>query len=106
MYMYIAFLQFMKRATEINAVLSEEERNLLSVAYKNVIGSKRSAWRVISSVEQKADESKLALIKDYRKEIEGELNELCDEVLVSVGVEVACVCNMRLYVATDVTAYL
>ena len=29
--------------------LTVEERNLLSVAYKNVIGSRRAAWRVISS---------------------------------------------------------
>ena len=28
--------------------LDEEERNLLSVAYKNVVGSRRSSWRVLS----------------------------------------------------------
>ena len=33
--------------------LSVEERNLLSVAYKNTVGSRRAAWRIISSVEQK-----------------------------------------------------
>jgi 14-3-3 protein epsilon len=31
--------------------LSVEERNLLSVAYKNSIGSRRTAWRAISSIE-------------------------------------------------------
>ena len=35
--------------------LSVEERNLLSVAYKNVIGSRRASWRVISSIEQKSE---------------------------------------------------
>lgn len=35
--------------------LSIEERNLLSVAYKNVIGSRRASWRVISSIEQKGE---------------------------------------------------
>ena len=35
--------------------LSMEERNLLSVAYKNVIGSRRASWRVISSIEQKGE---------------------------------------------------
>merc|ERR1712217_506873 len=33
--------------------LSVEERNLLSVAYKNAVGSRRAAWRIITSVEQK-----------------------------------------------------
>ncbi|CAO2604931.1 14-3-3 protein theta [Lemmus lemmus] len=42
----------MKAVTEQGAELSNEERNLLSVAYKNVVGGRRSAWRVISSIEQ------------------------------------------------------
>lgn len=37
--------------------LSIEERNLLSVAYKNVIGTRRASWRVINSIEQKAEVS-------------------------------------------------
>ncbi|TKS80734.1 14-3-3 protein gamma-2 [Collichthys lucidus] len=43
----------MKSVTELNEALSNEERNLLSVAYKNVVGARRSSWRVISSIEQK-----------------------------------------------------
>lgn len=62
------------------AALSTEERNLLSVAYKNIVGAKRSSWRVISSIEQKSTD-KEELAKDYREEIEKELNEVCHEVL-------------------------
>uniref|UniRef100_A0A8C1RAV2 14-3-3 protein beta/alpha-B-like n=1 Tax=Cyprinus carpio TaxID=7962 RepID=A0A8C1RAV2_CYPCA len=45
----------MKAVTEGGVELSNEERNLLSVAYKNVVGARRSSWRVISSIEQKTE---------------------------------------------------
>ncbi len=65
--------------------LSSEERNLLSVAYKNVVGTRRSSWRVISSIEQKADsEDKKALAAEYREKVESELKDICNEVLVSI----------------------
>lgn len=71
----------MKEVTRtVEAPLSTEERNLLSVAYKNIVGAKRSSWRVISSIEQKAAD-KADLAKEYRKKIEGELDEVCNEVL-------------------------
>jgi 14-3-3 protein beta/theta/zeta len=61
--------------------LSNEERNLLSVAYKNVVGARRSSWRVISSIEQKSDAAKKSIAEEYRKKIETELKEICKEVL-------------------------
>lgn len=80
--------EHMKQVTELKAVegLNNDERNLLSVAFKNVVGSRRSSWRVISSLEQKTDndEGKKRLIEDYRKKIEGELTKICNTVLVSV----------------------
>ena len=45
----------MKSVTETGVELSNEERNLLSVAFKNVVGARRSSWRVISSIEQKTE---------------------------------------------------
>ena len=30
--------------------LTLEERNILSVAFKNVVGTRRAAWRVLSSI--------------------------------------------------------
>jgi 14-3-3 protein beta/theta/zeta len=63
--------------------LSNEERNLLSVAYKNVVGARRSSWRVISGIEQKAngDDAKKELAREYREKIEKELEVICNEVL-------------------------
>uniref|UniRef100_A0A669F3Z8 Tyrosine 3-monooxygenase/tryptophan 5-monooxygenase activation protein, beta polypeptide a n=1 Tax=Oreochromis niloticus TaxID=8128 RepID=A0A669F3Z8_ORENI len=73
----------MKAVTEQGAELSNEERNLLSVAYKNVVGARRSSWRVISSIEQKTEgnEKKQQMARDYRVKIEGELQEICNDVL-------------------------
>lgn len=76
----------MKKATEINPKLEQEERNLLSVAYKNVVGARRSSWRVISSIEQKQDntDKKEQMAREYREKIEAELKEVCKDVLVSL----------------------
>jgi 14-3-3 protein epsilon len=40
-------VEYIKQALQINAELNVEERNLLSVAYKNSIGGRRTAWRVL-----------------------------------------------------------
>ena len=66
----IEMVSYMKKVAELNVELTVEERNLLSVAYKNVIGAQRSAWRIISSIEQKEetnkDSEKLPFIRQYR----------------------------------------
>ena len=63
----------MKAVASLDVELSVEERNLLSVAYKNVIGARRASWRIISSIEQKeenkAAEDKLKMIKAYRSQV-------------------------------------
>ena len=49
---YDDMLAYMKSVTEQGAELSNEERNLLFVAYKKVIGTHRSSWRDVISIEQ------------------------------------------------------
>jgi len=67
------------------ADLSVEERNLLSVAYKNVIGSRRASLRIITSIEQKEtakkNEHQATMVGDYRRTVEKELGEICRDVL-------------------------
>jgi len=65
--------------------LSVEERNLLSVAYKNAVGSRRASWRIVSSVEQKetskGNTTNADLAREYRVKVEAELNTICNEIL-------------------------
>lgn len=65
--------------------LTVEERNLLSVAYKNAVGARRASWRIISSVEQKemskANVHNKGVAADYRKKVEEELNNICQDIL-------------------------
>jgi len=74
----------MKMLTECGKDLSNEERNLLSVAYKNVVGSRRSSWRVMSSIAQKQEggDIRAEQTNNYRKKVEEELTKICNEVLL------------------------
>jgi len=71
----------MKEVAKQPQELTVEERNLLSVAYKNVIGSRRASWRVITSIEQKGEPDKMSIIRDYKTKIEQELVEICNDIL-------------------------
>lgn len=78
----------MKKVAEDNPVLSTEERNLLSVAYKNVIGQRRAAWRILSTIQTKEEEKSDAgeagrkkICGDYISQVEKELKSICSDVL-------------------------
>jgi len=92
----------MKSVTETGVELSNEERNLLSVAYKNVVGARRSSWRVISSIEQKTEgsEKKQQMAREYREKVEKELRDICYDVLVClvlIFIKSMCVIVMYMY---------
>merc|ERR1719213_934529 len=82
---YDEMADYMEKVGKSGAELSVEERNLLSVAYKNAVGSRRAAWRIITSVEQKentkgnADNAGFA--KEYCGKVETELQKICDTIL-------------------------
>ena len=59
-----------------------EERNLLSVGFKNQIGSKRTAIRTISAIEQNPKYQKFSEgLGTYKRKIEGELYEQCISIV-------------------------
>ncbi|CAI0558325.1 unnamed protein product [Linum tenue] len=76
---------FASRVLRGDEWLSVEEQKLLSVAYKNVIGSLRAAWRIVSSIEQKEEGKRndelVVLVKEYKSKIETELSAVCAGVL-------------------------
>ena len=56
----------------------------MSVAYKNSVGTRRTAWRTISAIQQKEEYKGsrfIDLIKQYRSKIEKELEDICNDVL-------------------------
>jgi 14-3-3 protein epsilon len=82
---YEEMVEYMKLvAKDATDDLSLEERNLLSVAYKNVVGARRASLRIIGSIEMKEqskDGGKGPQIKAYKSKVEDELNQICEDIL-------------------------
>jgi len=81
----IEMVEAMKNVAKLDVELTVEERNLLSVGYKNVVGAHRASWRILSSIEHK-EESKgndvnVKRIKEYRHKVESELSNICSDIM-------------------------
>lgn len=68
--------------------LSSDERNLLSIAYKNTISLRRQAIRTLLAYElkeKKKDNSQyLSFIVEYKKKVEQELINLCQRIIGNI----------------------
>lgn len=82
---YDEMILCMRKLVRLNSEFGVEERNLLSVAYKNVIGARRSAWRIITSIEaretEKSATENLPIVVSLRKQFETELAAICEDLL-------------------------
>jgi 14-3-3 protein epsilon len=48
-------IKYMKAVAQFNVEFSNDERNLLSVAYKNSVKTRRDAWRTIQAIWNKEE---------------------------------------------------
>ena len=82
---YDEMASYVRAVCKLPDELAVEEQNLLSVAYKNAVGSSRAAWRIITSVENKekskGNEEQSKIAKEYCVKVEGELQKICDTIL-------------------------
>jgi len=74
---YDDMCKFMKALVAVKKDLSVEERNLLSVAYKNVVGSRRASWRTLNV----DDQTEQALVETYKSVVEKELGDITGQIL-------------------------
>lgn len=78
-------IKYMKIVAQYPDKLVNDERNLLSVAYKNSVKTRRDAWRTIQAIhnkeELKTTNKFLNLIVHYKEKIENELRGICQDVL-------------------------
>ena len=83
---YEDMVNFLKEImSESEDDVSVDVRNLLSVGFKNLIGSRRAAWRTVSAIEQnKKYEQFSGSCADYKAKIENELTDLCEDIINSV----------------------
>jgi len=74
--------QLEKVMAEKGADVTSDERNLLSVAFKNLISSKRAACRTIAAIEQNPKYSKFSdALATYKTTIETQLGEDCQRIV-------------------------
>lgn len=83
---YEEMVDSIKRIATSGQELTVEERQILSVAYKNAIDARRASLRIVNSVLRKEKakggrEHQMQLVKGYRVEIEAELCKICDDIL-------------------------
>jgi 14-3-3 protein epsilon len=80
---YEDMVEFLKPVLDSKgSTVNSDERNLLSVAFKNLISSKRTAWRTISAIEQNPKYTKFSdSLASYKKKIEESLYTDCENVI-------------------------
>lgn len=100
---YKEMMEYMKTVAttpkpgDSSVVLTVDERNLLSVAYKNAVGSRRTSWRTLSNLEKKemgrGGDERANKIKEFRKVVETELKTICYDIIDIIEKTLLAGCN-------------
>ena len=78
---YDDMIDFLKVLKTKKNDLTVDERNLVSVAYKNEITTRRSAWRAISTIASNSKYQQYeGVLKKYNDQIVGEMERIWEEV--------------------------
>lgn len=78
-------ISYLKVLGDKESDLSNEERNLLSVAYKNAVGQRRTAWRAVSAIGQNPKYSQYSgALNKYKTTIEDEMEKICNDLVTMV----------------------
>lgn len=80
---YQDMVQFLKEIIqESSEDVSTDVRNLLSVGFKNLISSQRSAWKTVQAIEQNKKYQEYAQnCAEYKEKISKELEENCKKII-------------------------
>lgn len=77
-------VDYVRRFFSLDEELTVEERNLMSIAYKNAITPHRAAWRLVSSMEHKEKDNaradRTAPLVAYQGAIEKDIIQICEDI--------------------------
>lgn len=91
--------KFVNKITKYKTELNISDRNLLSLAYRNIISQKRYSWREINSILQNEEDELLIplkkkkdslnkKLKEYKETVEKEIIGICQEILETVSTDI------------------
>ena len=66
--------------------LNKDEKNIFYKSFKNIINSKRSAWRSADYMEEKEkNDERITMIKNYKEILEKDIYDVCKNVIALIN---------------------
>lgn len=86
-----AMIALMHELIKRNSTLNNEERNQLSIAYKNKVGPERTSWRILDSISKRDNQRasltdaekarQMELLESVKLDVENKLINFCNEII-------------------------